>query len=91
MQRSISELGLLAIESCRVLNFELGVSLARAAAITVTALDAPEREVLHLETESGLAITWSLVAARHRLHARISDAVEQLPMLTRGRPPRRRE
>lgn len=91
VQRSITEIGLLAIESCRVLNLELGVSLSRAAAITMAALDAKEPEVLRVETESGLVITWSLVAARQRLRARIPDAVEQVPMLARGRPPGRRE
>jgi hypothetical protein len=88
IQRQISEDGLLAIDACRVLNLELGVSLARAAEIAADLFSSPPGQgEPRFETPSGLTLIWPLTSARQVLRARIIDAVEQTPVIPRGRPP----
>jgi hypothetical protein len=90
VERRISDEGLLAIELCRILNLELGVSVAQAATIARGCMrDAAEVE-LRFATPSGLALSLSLSATRARLRERTMEAVEMVAAAPRGRPVRKR-
>ena len=87
VERRVSEEGLLAVEGCRILNLELGVSVPRAVAIVHTAVPGGARE-MRFTTPSGLTLSMDLHGVRRRLLERILDAVESAPVTRRGRPPR---
>ena len=90
VERRISDEGLLAVELCRILNLELGVSLAQAVGISAQCLRDASASVLRYMTPSGLALTLSIVATRARLRDRTMDAVEMVAAVPRGRPRRQR-
>lgn len=87
VERGISEDGLLAIELCRILNLELGVSIARSVAIVDTGVHGGEGD-MRFSTPSGLTLSMDLSGVRRRLRERTLDAVEAAPVTRRGRPPR---
>ena len=84
--RRISDPGLLAVELCRILNLELGVSLAQAAEIATQCLRSSSDVELRYATPSGLLLSLSLPAARDRLRARTTEAIEMVADTRRGRP-----
>ena len=86
MSRRISDSGLLAVELCRILNLELGVSLARAAEIATHCLHSSSDLELRYRTPSGLVLSVSGAALRERLRARATEAIEMVPDAPRGRP-----
>lgn len=88
VERRVSEEGLLAIELCRILNIELGVSLHRSVVIAETALQGGGTGI-HYRTPSGLTLSMDRDELQRRLRERIVDAVEASPVIRRGRPPRR--
>lgn len=90
VERRISDQGLLAIELCRVLNLELGVSLQRAAEIAGASLQTPGDVELRYSTPSGLTISLPIAATRARLRDRTMHAIEMVGLARRGRPPIRR-
>lgn len=90
IERRISEEGLLAVELCRILNLELGVSLAQACEIASRCLRDASASELRYTTPSGLTLTLSIVAARARLRDRTMNAVEMVADAPRGRPPSQR-
>ena len=89
VERRISEEGLLAIEVCRILNLELGVSLHQSVAIAGSAIPEGDAVEMRFATPSGLTVTLALDGVRRRLRERLLDAVEAAPHAPRGRPPRR--
>lgn len=84
VERRINDEGLMAIELVRVLNLELGVSVAAAAAIAVRML-APQSAGT-FRTASGLTLTLPLAELETRLRARLLDALEFVARVPRGRP-----
>ena len=87
MERRISDIGLLAVEMCRILSLELGLSLRRAVAITNDCLrDEPGNE-LRYSVPSGLSLHFPVAATRARLRDRTREAVEMVAVTLRGRPP----
>jgi hypothetical protein len=90
VERRISDEGILAVELCRILNLELGVSLAQAAQLALRCLhDASALELRH-STPSGLTISLPIALTRARLRDRLTQAVEMVAAAPRGRPPGRR-
>jgi hypothetical protein len=84
IERRIDDEGLIAIELVRILNLELGVSMAAAVAITATMM-APHTEG-HYQTPSGLALHVPMSELAQRLRARLDDALEFVARVPRGRP-----
>lgn len=90
LARRISDDGILAVELCRILNLELGVSLAQAAEIATRGLASPPESELRYSTPSGLTVSLSIPATRARLRDRTMHAVEMVADAPRGRPPGQR-
>lgn len=90
VERRISDEGLLAVELSRMLNLELGVSLAQAAEIATRCLETATATQLSYTTPSGLTLTLSIGATRARLRDRTMEAIEMVAAASRGRPPRQR-
>lgn len=86
VERRISEDGLLAVEMCRMLNLELGVSLSRAVAIANGCMREAGGGELRYTTPSGLSLHVPIAAARARLRERMMEAVEMVASAPRGRP-----
>ena len=86
VERRISDDGVLAVELCRILNIELGVSLARAAAIVDHCMEGPVDTELRYATESGLLVSLSVQETRARLRERTMEAIDMVAITPRGRP-----
>jgi hypothetical protein len=84
VERRIDDEGLIAIELIRILNLELGVSMA--AAISITAAMMVPHAAGHYETPSGLALHVPMSELEQRLLARLGDALEFVARVPRGRP-----
>jgi hypothetical protein len=87
LARRISDDGVLAVEVCRILNRELGISLRRSAEIASMCVRSPHDAEVRYSTPSGLTLSLSVPAARARLRGRTMDAVETAAYTPRGRPP----
>lgn len=90
VERRISDDGLLAVEMCRILSLELGVSLRRAVAITNHCLRDELADELRYTMPSGFSLHVPVAATRVRLRDRTRDAVEMVAVAPRGRPRLRR-
>ena len=86
IERRISDDGLLAIELCRILNVELGVSLRRAVAIANDCMRSSDVAQLRHTTSSGLTLQLPVASTRARLRDRTMEAVEMVATARRGRP-----
>ena len=86
LARRISDDGILAVELCRILNHELGVSLAQAADIATRCMASSPDSELRYSTPSGLTISLPIPVVRARLRDRIMHAVEMVADAPRGRP-----
>lgn len=86
-ERRISDHGLLAVEMCRILTLELGLSLRHAVAIANACLRGDLGDELRYSTPSGLSLHFPVVATRARLRERTREAVEMVALTPRGRPP----
>ncbi|MGH7636279.1 MAG: hypothetical protein ACREOK_01405 [Gemmatimonadaceae bacterium] len=86
VERRISDNGLLAVEMCRILALELGLSLRQAVAITNDCLRGELGDELRYAMPSGLTLHFPLGATRARLRDRTREAVEMVAMARRGRP-----
>ena len=84
VERRINDEALLAIELVRVLNLELGVSMATAVAVAAHML-APQSAGMY-RTTSGLTLTLSIAELRQRLRARLLESLEFVARIPRGRP-----
>ena len=84
VERRINDEGLLAIEIVRVLNLELGVSMAAAVAIAAIML-APHSAGTY-RTTSGLTLTLPIDELRQHLRARLLESLEFVARAPRGRP-----
>lgn len=91
IDRRISEEGMLAVELCRILNLELGISLTHAVEIATQCLNSATDDELRFTTPSGLALSLSIAATRARLRGRTMDAAEMVAATPRGRPPGQRK
>jgi hypothetical protein len=87
VERRITDEGMMAVELCRILNLELGVSLAQAAEIATQCLRAATDSELRYTTRSGLVVSLPIASTRARLRDRTMDAVEIVAAAPRGRPP----
>ena|SRR6266850_3956914 len=88
LQRTISDDGLLAIEVARVLTVELGVSLARAAELTRIAFAARSGHEMRVAADSGLVLSFELGTIERRLRGRMTEVMESVGHVRRGRRPR---
>jgi hypothetical protein len=88
--RRITDDGVLAVDLCRILNLELGISLAHSAQIASQLMRSDSDSELRFATSSGLMLSLSIPAARARLRARTMDAVDMVAHAPRGRPSVRR-
>ena len=86
VERRITEDGLLAIELCRILNLELGVSVQQAATIVSACNVFPGEDVFQFRTASGLMLQLPILETRSRLRERTIEAVEMVAAVRRGRP-----
>ena len=86
LARRISDDGILAVEICRILNLELGISLHQSAEIASVCLRSVHDSEWRYSTPSGLTLSLSIPAARARLRERTMDAVEMVADTPRGRP-----
>jgi hypothetical protein len=84
IERRIDDEGLMAIELMRILNLELGISIAGAVAITATMM-APNSAGIY-RTPSGLTLQVPLSELEARLRTRLDDALESVARVPRGRP-----
>jgi hypothetical protein len=89
VERRISDEGMLAVELCRILNLELGVSLSQAAEIATHCLRTATDSELSYTTPSGMTLSLSVGSTRARLRERTMEAVEMVGATPRGRRPRR--
>ena len=90
VERRLTDDGILAVELCRILNLELGLSLAQSATIASQCVrDVGAGELRHT-TASGLVVSLPLPVTRVRLRDRAMEAVDMVAAARRGRPPRRR-
>lgn len=86
IERRITDDGLLAVELCRILALELGVSMRQAAAITNDCLRSSVGDELRYTMPSGLSLHLPVAATRARLRDRTREAVEMVAVAPRGRP-----
>lgn len=86
VERRISDDGLLAVELCRILNLELGVSIRQAVAIANACMRREDGPDLRLTLPSGLSLHFPAAATRARLRDRTREAVEMVAIAPRGRP-----
>lgn len=86
MERRISDDGILTVELVRMLNVELGVSVEAAVAIAMRVHDQSATGSAQYQTPSGLVLTFPLEAMRQRLRVRLSEAIESIARIPRGRP-----
>jgi len=89
VERRISDEGMLAVELCRILNLELGVSLIHAAEIATQCLRTATDSEMSYTTPSGMTLSLSVGSTRARLRERTMEAVEMVGATPRGRPPGR--
>jgi hypothetical protein len=87
--RRITDEGLLAVESTRLLTTELGVPVAHAATIAAAAVQSRQDAQMRFLTASGVAIVFPVEDMQRRLHERVLDAVDGVASIRRGRPPRK--
>jgi hypothetical protein len=85
VERRISDDGVLTIELVRILNIELGVSVAAAVGIS-RVIQGPPAKRGEYRTVSGLVLTLPLDDIRQRLRARLAEATEFIANVPRGRP-----
>ncbi|HEU4995745.1 MAG TPA: hypothetical protein VFT29_13050 [Gemmatimonadaceae bacterium] len=88
VQRVISDDGLLAVEITRLLVVEIGVPLDRAAALVRAAFAVRSADDMQVTTDSGLVLTFQLPTIERRLRDRMTEAMESVGHVRRGRPPR---
>ena len=86
VERRIFDEGVLAIELTRILNLELGVSVAVAVVIASEMLDQRAEKPGEYQTSSGLVLAFPLEAFRLRLRVRLGEATEFVARVPRGRP-----
>jgi len=86
VQRRISDDGLLAIELVRVLNQEVGVSVARAAEITGVVMDSRSAESVRVSMAPGCDLRVDIAQVEQRLRREVINAMEALGQVRRGRP-----
>ena len=87
VERRLNDDALLALALCRILAKELGVPLASAIRI---ATDAVRERSGSSVVAHGVELRFSLAELERRLRDRVSDAVESVAHVRRGRPPLRR-
>ena len=80
---------MLAVELCRILNLELGVSLTQAVDIATHCLRTATDSELCYTTRSGMTLSLSVHSTRARLRERAKEAAEMVGATPRGRPPGR--
>lgn len=86
--RRLSPEAILRVHVVRILTEDLGLAVGRAVALAEELCVAQGGRV---ELAEGVAtITLNLEALERRISDRLRDAVESVPMRTRGRPPSRR-
>jgi hypothetical protein len=85
VQREISDAGLRAIASIRILQTDIGVSLERAVELVRDALSR-RGNLESLVTARGSRIDIRVDALEAELQARLPDALEAVPRRRRGRP-----
>ena len=90
IERRITDDGVLAIEICRLLCFDLGIPISRAAEIANAAVDIGSPHFDYVSS-GGLSLRISLDTMRARLRSRLADAIQSLPRTRRGRPARHRD
>jgi hypothetical protein len=83
VERSISDLGIRALELIRIGSQELGMSVARSVEVAIATASAPDAR---FATRSGAEIRFELDVIDRRLRERLVDAIEATPRLARGRP-----
>jgi hypothetical protein len=88
IERRVTDEGLLAIELCRMLNLELGVSLEASSHIARDALAARSDDAAVHMTASGLSLTFPIRNIERRLRDSLADAIESIAHVPRGRPRR---
>ena len=91
IQRRISDDGLLAIELVRVLNHEVGVSVARAAEIArrvMTSRSTENVDRVEVSLASGCDLRIDIASLELRLRREVINAMEALGQVKRGRPRR---
>ena len=86
VERRIFDEGVLAIELTRILNLELGVSVADAVVIASEVLDQSAERPGEYQTPSGLVLAFPLEALRQRLRVRLGESTEFVARVPRGRP-----
>lgn len=87
VQRRISDDGLLAIEMARMLTMDLGVPLARAAVLVRGAIASRDAREIRVAVGVGLTVVFELDAIERRLRERVTEALESVARVPRGRPP----
>ncbi len=86
VERQISGEGLLAIEMSRLLTSDLGVPVSRAVALVNFALANRVANRLTCELDSGVTLAFDAERIERRLRQRMTEAVESLGHVKRGRP-----
>lgn len=88
IERRISDDGLIAIEAVRMLNRELGVSLAQAAAIVESWPVSAAAGEFSYALPSGLELRFPIAEMERRLRRNVLEAIEAVARVPRGRPRR---
>ena len=85
--RVISDEGVLAIQLVRLLA-DLGIGTARAAEIASQTLASRTSGEARFVDESGIELLFHIGTVERRLRERMVDALDAVPRVRRGRPPR---
>lgn len=88
--RQLDDDALLALALCKMLAADLGVPLARAAALAREILSSRGSQSVRVTVAPGIVLDLALEEIERRVRARAADASEAVAHVRRGRPPRLR-
>ena len=86
VQRRISDEGLLTVEVIRLLNQEVGVSIARAVHIAGAAMASMSGDSVQISLAPQCDLRIDVAQVEQRLRREVINAMEALAHVTRGRP-----
>ena len=86
IQRRVSHEGLLSIELARILNQELGVSVAQAVRMATAVIQSEAEGRVAIPVTPAISLVVDLRALHEHLRSRIVHAMESVGPVRRGRP-----
>lgn len=88
VERQITDEGLIAIETVRLLTTELGLPLSSAAVLARAAIESRAGAEMRFTTKSGVTVLFPLAEMERRVRDGLLEAIEAIARVPRGRPRR---